>query len=223
MGNNGAMGAADFLLSPAVQQILQLTLADPAKQFAAADLAKLCKLALPQVEETVGHLLAHGVLRRGEACEGQPETVGIDQGFVFYPELRRIAVKSFAAAEPLRAMLQSKFRTSVQRAFLLGEDAETGALQLLLVYADLAPEREALDQALRRLLKSGALRQHVQADVVPARHVDALRRGDALHARLAADGCIDISPTGPRKPRAAPAPHMGLLARARRRLGGLGT
>ncbi|MGC3985596.1 MAG: hypothetical protein QM777_13235 [Pseudorhodoferax sp.] len=162
------------------------------------------------------------MLLRGEAREGQPETVGIHQGFVFYSELRRIALKSFAAAEPLRAMLQSRFRASVQRAFLLGEDAGTGALQLLLVYAGEAPEREALDQALRKLLKSGVLRQHVQADVVPARRFEALKRGDALHARLAADGCIDISPTPPRKPRAAPAPALGFLQRARRRLGGLG-
>jgi hypothetical protein len=221
MGNNGSMGAADFLLSPAVQQLLQAMLAEPAKQFAAADLAKLCKLELPQVQETLTHLLDNGVLLRGEAREGQPETVGIDQGFVFYPELRRIARKSFAGAEPLRAMLQSKFRATVQRAFLLGEDAETGALNLLLVYAEVAPEREALDQALRKLLKSGALRQHVQADVVPARRFEALKRGDALHARLAADGCIDISPTGPKKSRAAAAPPMGFLQRARQRLGGL--
>lgn len=216
------MGAADFLLSPTVQHILQLVLAEPARQFAAADFAKLCKLDLPQVEETLTHLLGNGVLTRSEAREGQPETVAANTAFVFYPELRRIALKSFAAAEPLRAMLQSKFRASVQRAFLLGEDAETGALNLLLVYAEVAPEREALDQALRKLLKSGALRQHVQADVVPARRFEALRRGDVLHARLAADGCIDISPTAPKKSRAVPAPSMGFLQRARQRLGGFG-
>ncbi len=222
MVNNAAMGAADFLLSPPVQQILQLVLADPARQFAVADLAKLCRLDLPQVEDTVKHLLDNGLLLRGEAREGQPDTVGIDQGFLFYPELRRIALKSFSAAEPLRAMLQSKFRGSVHRAFLLGEDAEAGALHLLLVYADAAPEREALDQALRRLLKTGALRQHVQADVVTMRRFEALQRDAAWHARLAPGQCIDISPVRTRKTSAVPPAPMGLLQRARRRLGHFG-
>ncbi|KQP38965.1 hypothetical protein [Pseudorhodoferax sp. Leaf274] len=217
------MGAADFLLSPALQQILKPVLAEPARPFAAADLAKLCKLDMPTVEQAIAQLLDNGVLLRGDAREGQPEAFCANAGFVFYPELRRIALKSFAAAEPLRAMLQAKFRGSVQRAFILGENPESGTLNLLLVYVETAPEREALDQALRKLLKSGALRQHVQADVVPERRFAALKRGDALHAQLAAETCVDISPTPPRKAKAPPAPApMGLLQRARQRLSGQG-
>lgn len=243
--------AADFLLSPAVQALLKITLAQPQRSFAVAELARDARLELEQTRQTLGHLLAAGVLVADDAAAAAaapgpppagpddtpapddetpaaaplPALLRINTAQVFYPELRRIALKSFAAAEPLRAMLQSKFRASVSQAFLLGEDG-AAVLQLLLVHDDDAPEKAALDQALRRLLKTGALRQHVQAQVMPRRRFAALRAGDALHAALRSDLCVDISPTSARKPRTRNAdkaePPAGLLARARRRLPWLG-
>jgi hypothetical protein len=222
----GAMGSADFLLSPLAQQLLKAVLADPAQQFSVAELAKLARAELTQVEQATEHLVASGVLCRELSTAGEIAMLRANTAFVFYAELRRIALKSFAAAEPLGAMLRSKFRDTVARAFVLGED-RAGALQLLLVYDAAAPDKALLDQALRRLLKSGAIRQHVQADVIAERRFQALRPGDALHALLAADTCIDISPVrgGKARPKAspaAPAAPVGLLEKARRRLAGLG-
>lgn len=220
------MSAADFLFSPAVQALLQLVLAEPARAFAIADLAKASKTDMADLESIVSHLLGSGVLVAGGGTPDEPETFSANTAFVFYPELRRIALKSFAAAEPLRAMLRAKFRGTVLRAFSLGEDRATGTLGLLLVYGEVAPEKEALDLALKKLLKTGALRQHVQAHVMAQRHFEALKPGDLLHAQLAADTCVDISPSPARARKAdvpaKPSQPASLLARARRRLSGLG-
>lgn len=214
------MGVADFLLSPAVQALLQVVFAEPARRFPAAELAKLSRLDVAEVEQTLPHLVEAGVLARDDAGAEVPG-FGANTAFVFYPELRRIALKSFAAAEPLRAMLRSRFRGVVHKAFVLGEEPTSGALLLLLVYEDAAPEKALLDLALRKLLKTGAIRQHVQADVVSVRRFESLRPGDPLHARLAADTCVDISPPPARM--AKPVPERpGLLARARQRLTGFG-
>lgn len=220
------MGTADFLLSPAAQAVLHLVLAEPTRPFSAAELASASKLAAGDVEQILPHLVASGVLTQAQGAEPAPQTFHANTAFVFYPELRRIAFKSFAAAEPLRGMLHAKFRGSVLRAFSLGEDRASGALGLLLVHGALVPEKEVLDLALRKLLKSGAIRLHVQAHVMSERRFAALKPGDALHARIAADTCVDITPAPLRKAKSAPAAPAtpatvaGLLERARRRLSG---
>lgn len=218
--DNARMSAADFLLSPAVQAVLKAVFAEPTRPFRAEDLAGLAKLALPEVEATLAHLVASGVLAQADGAPEQPASYSANTSFVFYTELRRIAFKSFAAAEPLRAMLRTKFRGQVERAFLLGEDLATQTLDLLIVHGPQAPEKAALDQALKKLVKTRAVHQHVQALVMPAARFQALRSGDALHVRLAADSCIDISPPSPRKPAPAARPE-GLLEKARRHLAGL--
>ncbi len=227
------MARADFLLSACVQALLKICFAEPARPFGLAELAKLSRCEAAEVEQCASHLVDSGVLARAEAAvpQGRQETLNTQEtpqtlvvantAFVFYPELRRIALKSFAAAEPLRAMLQSRFRAEVLRAFVLGEDAASGQTQLLLVHGPAAPDKPALEAALHRLLATGALRQHVQVQVIAERRFAALRPGDALHTRLASDSCVDISPTPPRRHK-APAPRPGLLERARRRFGGLG-
>jgi hypothetical protein len=217
------MSAADFLLSPTVQTLLKITLAEPTRPFSVLDLAKLAKVEMAELETTLAHLFGSGVLAKGEPTSGGTETYLADIGFVFYAELRRIALKSFAGAEPLRAMLKSKFKSSVGRAFFLGEDRAGGTLGLLIVYDAEEPEKEALDTALRKLLKSGAIRQHVQAHVIAERHFRALRSGDVLHAQLASDACVELIAAKASKPKPkAEAEPLGLLQKARQRLGRLG-
>lgn len=222
--DNDRMSAADFLFSPAVQAILKMAFAEPTRAFAAEEFARQAKLALPEVESTLAHLVTSGVLAQAATAEDLPPAYSANTSFVFYAELRRIAFKSFAAAEPLRAMLRSKFRGQVERAFLLGEDPAAQVLSLLLVHGEEAPEKSELDQALKKLVKTRAVHQHVHALVMPAARLNALPRTDPLHAQLAADTCIDISPAPiKRKPalRTVDAPPVGLLEKARRRLAGL--
>lgn len=215
------MSAADFLLSPAVQTLLKCVFAEPARQFSIPDIAQAAKTEVAELEQILQHLLDNGVLARGSPTDHGAETFGANTAFVFYPELRRIALKSFAAAEPLRAMLRSKFRGSVLRAFSLGEEPASGTLGLLLVHGEVVPEKETLDLALKKLLKTGAIRQHVQAHVMSERHFEALKPGDLLHAQLSADTCVDISLAGVRKAKSPPAP-TSLFEKARRRLSRFG-
>lgn len=212
--------AADFLLSPAVQSLLKIVFAEPARAFALADLSRLSKLEMTELEQLLAQLRESGLLVDGPAAEQGPETFTVNTAFVFYAELRRIALKSFAAAEPLRAMLRSKFKGSVLRAYCLGEDPALGTLGLLLIYGEVAPDKAELDTALRKLLKTGAIRQHVQADVVSEKRFDALKPDHPLRTALAADSCVDISPAPASGKKAKPVAEQptGLLAKARRRL-----
>src|SRR5690606_30702458 len=126
--------AADFLLAPEVQQLLRVFFAEPDKSFPVKALAKLTRVEPAEVERTQAHLLQCGILSQHPAeADGEAGPVSANTAFVFYRELRGIALKSFAAAEPLRAMLRSKFKDSVLQAVLLGEDA-AGALELLIVH-----------------------------------------------------------------------------------------
>lgn len=168
------MSVADFLLSPEVQQIIKLAYAQPSEQFTAAALAGSARIEAATVESTLHHLVASGILLCTLQGEDQAATHSANTAFVFYPELRRIALKSFAAAEPLRAMLRSKFRDSVLRAILLGEDEAAGAVDLLLVHGEKCPPREDLDAALQKLRKSGALRMHLRVQVMSDLRFDAL-------------------------------------------------
>ena len=207
------MSAADFLLSQEVQQIVKIAYAQTAEQFSAATLARMSRLELPTIEATLPHLVTSGILRCSEAVDGEaPAHYAANTAFVFYPELRRIALKSFAAAEPLRAMLRSKFRDSVLRAFILGEDEAAGALDLLIVHGEKCPAKEELDAALQRLRKSGALRLHLRVQVMPdSRFDDMLARQDP-----GSSASIEIVAAGETKARPS-ADRVGLFEKARRR------
>jgi hypothetical protein len=216
------MSSADFLFSPAVQALLQVMFAEPAREFSASELSRLCKLDPAEAEGTLAHLLGADVLAAGDTPDDAPRAYRANTAFVFYPELRRIALKSFAGTEPLRAMLRARFRSTVLRAFLLGEDRATGALVLLIVYGDEAPDKTALEAALHKLRKSGAIRQHVQAHVMREKPFNALKPGDPLHAQLAADTCVELitAKAQAHRGKAIPAAEpVGLLEKARRRLG----
>src|SRR3954465_7712571 len=107
------MGAADFLLAPEVQKLLQLVFPRPDAALTTTDIAKACKLDPDTVERTQEHLVQCGILTRRKPGTDGLAAVCANPAFVFYGELRSIALKSFAAAEPVRAMLRSKFRQSV--------------------------------------------------------------------------------------------------------------
>lgn len=99
------------------------------------------------VERTQQHLLQCGFLiQHPSDANDEAGPVSAKTGFVIYPEKRRIALKSFAAAEPLRAMLRSKFKDSVLQAVPLGEDAE-GTLELLVVHGGRLADEAAMAPA----------------------------------------------------------------------------
>lgn len=207
--------AADFLLAPEVQQLLRVFFAEPDKTFSVKALAKLTRMEPAEVERTQAHLLQCGILSQHPAeADGEAEPVSANTAFVFYRELRSIALKSFAAAEPLRAMLRSKFKDSVLRAVLLGEDAE-GALSVLIVHGEKVPEEAAMSTACQKLRAS--LGRHLHVRVLSQAAYEAYASRHGLAQRLASGDAVEIIAPGETRAKAGPA-GGGLLQAARARL-----
>jgi hypothetical protein len=106
----------------------------------------------------------------------EAETVSVDRAFLFHDELRSIALKSFAAAEPVRSMLRGKFKDSVVRAFILGEDKD-GTLELLVVHGQLVPDEAAMTAACQKLSKS--IHRHLKMHVISNARFGGLTPRDA--------------------------------------------
>jgi hypothetical protein len=215
------MSAADFLFSPEVQKLLRVLYAAPEQQFSTGELAQRTKLDAADVARTLEHLLASGMLKKqklkpsaGADTEAAEETVQVDRAFVFHHELRSIALKSFAAAEPIRSMLRSKFKDSVVRAFLLGEDKD-GTLELLVVHGLLTPDEAAMTTACRKLSKT--LHRHLTVHVVSNTRLDTVAPRDPLGTKLSAPGVLELIAPGDTKAR-LPAERVGFLQSARKKL-----
>lgn len=200
-----------------MQKIVQVVYAAPEHPFPADELVRQTKLTPDEVEGTLEHLIASGMLTRLKAAADQPATVSANRDFVFYRELRSIALKSFAAGEPIRAMLRSKFKDSVVRAFILGED-EDHIIELLVVHGASTPDAAAMAAACRKLSKT--LLRHLQVHVIPHARLERPAPGDALIAKLASPAAFEIIATGDTKARLA-GERVGLLQSARRKLAAL--
>ena len=212
------MSAADFLFAPEVQKLLKVVFAQPASKFSVAELAKQSKLDAGDVERTQGHLVTSGILIRHKPQADEPEAVGANTAFVFYKELRAIALKSFAAAEPIRAMLRSKFKDSVLRAFVLGEDADA-TVELLVVHGQLVPDEAEMSAACRKL--STSMGRHLKVHVISSQRFAGPTARDHLGAKLAAGTAVEIIAEGDTKAKPAPE-RTGLLQSARQKLAALG-
>ncbi len=213
------MSAADFLLSPAVQKLLLVVYAGPDQPHPASELARRTKLAPDEVERTIEHLVESGILERQKGEPDAPATVALDRSFVFHRELRSIALKSFAAAEPIRAMLRAKFKDAVVRAFILGEDARDNTIELLVVHGAVMPDRATMATACQKLSKS--LHRHLQVHVISHARFEGLTRPrDALAEKLAAPSAFEIIAPGDTKAQ-LPTARRGLLHSAKKTLAAL--
>jgi len=211
------MSAADFLLSPEVQKLLLLVFSRPACQFTADDIAKASKLSVDEVKHTQEHLMKCGILTKSKSTTNDQEAVCANTSFVFYSELRSIALKSFAAAEPVRAMLLSKFKKSVRRAYLLGEDRQ-GTVELLVVHGHEVPDEKDMSAACQKL--SVSMGRHLKVHVISGKRYATLTARDDLGMKLAGPSAMEVISEGDTKAKPA-AEREGLIESARRRLAAL--
>jgi DNA-binding Lrp family transcriptional regulator len=214
------MSAADFLFAPEVQKLLQVAYAAPDQPLSASELARRSKLDPDTAARTLEHLVGSGILKRrkpkaseaGEADQAdQAETLSIERTFLFHDELRSIALKSFAVAEPVRSMLRAKFKDSVVRAFVLGEEAD-GTLELLVVHGQLTPDEAAMTAACRKLSKN--IHRHLKMHVISNARFNGLTPRDALMPKPLS---LEIIKLGDTKA-VLPAERVGLLQSAKKKL-----
>jgi DNA-binding Lrp family transcriptional regulator len=208
------MSAADFLFAPEVQKLLMVAYAAPEQQFSSNELAQRSKLDPADVVRTLEHLVGSGILKRHKPKADEAETVSVDRGFLFHDELRNIALKSFAAAEPVRSMLRAKFKDSVLRAFVLGEDKD-GTLELLVVHGQLVPDEAAMTAACQKLSKN--IHRHLKMHVISNARFGSLTPRDPLASKLAAPSALQIIVLGDTKAQ-LPVERVGLLQSAKKKL-----
>jgi len=208
------MSAADFLFSPEVQKLLKLVYAAPDQPLAPDELARRSKLDPADAARTLEHLVGSGILKRQKPKADGSDTLTLDRSFVFHDELRSIALKSFAAAEPLRSMLRSKFKDSVLRAFLLGEDKD-GTVELLVVHGQSIPDEAAMAAACQKLSKT--IHRHLKVHVISNHRFNSLAVRDPLASKLAAAGALEIIALGDTKAQ-PPVERVGLLQSAKKKL-----
>jgi hypothetical protein len=208
------MSSADFLFAPEVQKLLKIVYADPDQPFSSSELSQRAKLDAADVTRVLEHLVGSGMLTKHNAKADLPETVKANDAFIFYKELRSIALKSFAAAEPIRAMLRSKFKDSVLRAVVLGED-KAGTIELLIVHGQLTPDEAAMTTACQKLSKT--IGRHLKVHVVSNARFNGLTPRDALASKLAAQSAFEIIALGDTKA-LLPVERMGLLQSAKKKL-----
>jgi DNA-binding Lrp family transcriptional regulator len=202
-----------------VQKLLLAVYAAADEPHPASELARRTKLAPDEVERTIEHLVESGILARQKGEPDAPATVTLDRSFIFHRELRSIALKSFAAAEPIRAMLRAKFKEAVVRAFILGEDAHDNTIELLVVHGAVMPDRATMATACQKLSKS--LHRHLQVHVISNARFEALTRPrDALAEKLAAPSAFEIIAPGDTKAQ-LPTARRGLLHSAKKTLAAL--
>ena len=211
------MSAADFLLAPEVQKLLQVVFSEPRKQFSVDALAKKTKLEAADICRTQEHLIKSGILTRLAADDGATEAVSANTAFIFYTELRSIALKSFAAAEPIRAMLRSKFKHSVVNAFVLGEDNDA-TVELLVVHGQLVPDKSDMAAACRKLSTSTG--RHLKVHVISLAKHASLKPQDCLGAKLASPCAFEIVSRGDTKAK-LPGERQGFLKSAKNTLAAL--
>ncbi|MEJ8853165.1 hypothetical protein WKW79_01210 [Variovorax robiniae] len=201
-------------MAPEVQKLLRVLYSAPGQPFSTSELAQRSSLDTADVSRTLEHLVKSGILRTNRPKSGLPETVEVDRSFVFHDELRSIALKSFAAAEPIRAMLRSRFKESVLRAFVLGED-EDANVELLIVHGELVPDKTAMTIACEKLSKT--LGRHLQVHVMSDARFKNLKPQDSLAAKLSAPSAHEIITIGATKAK-LPAEPAGLIQSAKRKL-----
>ena len=190
------MSAADFLLAPEVQKLLKVVFAAPTDKFTIAELATKARLGADEVERTLEHLIKSGILTRRKSEADEPATVEANMSFVFYNELRSIALKSFAAAEPIRTMLRSKFKDSVLLAYILGESKDA-TIELLVVHGQQVPDEAAMSAACQKV--SATIARHLQVHVISSKRHASLTMRDDLGRKLAAFTAFEIIVEGETK------------------------
>ena len=113
------MSTADFLFTPTVQRVLALALAQPERTFTLQELLDRAGGGHGGAQKQIDKLLNAGVLSE-ESKQGRQRRIRANTSFFLYPELRAIARKSFALAEPLRNALKP-FESQIKEAFVVAQ------------------------------------------------------------------------------------------------------
>lgn len=114
------MRPLDVLMSPAEQRLVQAVMLNPERDFGTVELLQRMGSSRSAGSALLQRWVDGGLLR--ERRVGNQRRLSADPGFLLYPELRRMAIKTVGLAQPLaRALLPVAPR--LQQAWVIGSIA----------------------------------------------------------------------------------------------------
>lgn len=111
---------ADFMFTPKQQRVLAAFLLHPERAYSFSELAERASGGHSSLQLFLDKLLSSGVLR--SQLERTYRRYKVNADHPLFPELQRIAIKSFAVLEPVRQALLP-LAPSIERAFVFGSTA----------------------------------------------------------------------------------------------------
>lgn len=187
------MQPLDVLMSPAEQRLAGAVLPDPCREFGTVELLARMGNSRSAGSAVLKRWVEGGLLR--ERRVGNQRRLSANPDFLLFPELRRIALKTVALAQPLAHAL-APFAARIQQACIIGSvaagtDASTSDVDLVLVgdltLFDISSALDAAQAELGRPIHVSLYAPHEWAsDTDPV--ILALRQGprldlmEALHA-----------------------------------------
>ena len=112
------MSAVDFLFTPTVQRVLGTTLMHPDRSFTLQELLRRAAAGRGSAQQQIDRLVSAGVLVE-EPRRGRQRSIRANTEFFLYPELKRIALKTFGLIEPIRQALLV-FADRIEEVFIFG-------------------------------------------------------------------------------------------------------
>lgn len=154
------MSAVDFLFTPTLQRVLGVTLAQPERSFTLQELLRAAAAGRGSAQQQIDRLVGAGVLME-EPRRGRQRSIRANTSYFLYPELRAIALKTFALVEPVRQAL-APFGASIDRAFIFGSVAkgtDAGSSDIDVIVVGTAPPLGLFDAASALQQKLGRVVQ----------------------------------------------------------------
>ncbi|MBS0452890.1 MAG: nucleotidyltransferase domain-containing protein [Proteobacteria bacterium] len=188
------MSAVDFLFTPGVQRVLGLVFSRPEQEFTLKDLLDRAGAGNGNSQRHIEQLIKAGVLEEGPR-RGRQRAIKANTAHFLYPELRTIALKSFALVEPLRDAL-APFADRIDEAFVFGSvatgsDSHRSDIDLIVVGS--APLLD-LTQSLADV--ESRLGRQVHLAVYTAQEWAGLRRSDPVLAQISESSKLSVLPHG---------------------------
>lgn len=186
------MSVVDFMFSESMQKVLGLVIAQPERSFTLNELLKHAGGGRGHLQSKIDQLIGIGVLEEGPRRARQ-RCIKVNKSFLLYPELRSMALKSFAMAEPLRAALKP-FEHDITEAFVFGSVAkgtDTHLSDIDLIVVGQAPFMELTSALYDLEIKLG---RPVHLSLYASEEWAHLRASDPVLMQIAGSEKIQILP-----------------------------
>ena len=186
------MSSVDFLFTPTVQRVLGTVLTQPDQSFTLQELLRRAAAGRGSAQQQIDRLVEAGVLM-DEPRRGRQRSIRANTEFFLYPELRSIALKTFALAEPVRDALKP-YADRIEQSFIFGsvvKGSDTGKSDIDVMIVGMVPQLELFEAASHLQRQLGRM---VQFNVYEPEEWRDLMRNDPVVSQIANGPKLQVLP-----------------------------